>query len=94
MVNPMNHVDPSILAALKTLKTIPEAQRVLAARKRHDEAAQRKFETQLELLRDEVEAVIPKEHPLFEAVLLLTVLHKGSNTEPEFHSALEFPNGW
>jgi hypothetical protein len=48
----------------------------------------------MSLLSDEVEAVIPKEHPLFDTVLLLTVLRKVTKTEPEPQSALEFPHGW
>lgn len=90
----MNKVDPDILAALKTLAVDGDSPRVLRARKRHDEATQRRFETQMELLSDEVEQVIPKDHPLFESVLWLTVLRKCTVAEPEMHSELEFPNGW
>ena len=88
--------DPDILAALKTVAADGDSQRVLQAHKRHDEATQRRFETQLELLSDEVEKVVPRTHPLFELVLVLAVTRKieRKQQEPEFHSALEFPNGW
>ena len=55
--------DPDILAALKTVAADGDSQRVLQAHKRHDEATQRRFETQLELLSDEVEKVVPRTHP-------------------------------
>jgi hypothetical protein len=90
----MKHVDPDIIAALRSIAADEESQRVLAARKRHDEHTRRRIETEMSLLSDEVEAVIPKEHPLFDTVLLLTVLRKVTKTEPEPQSALEFPNGW
>ena len=92
----MNNVDPDILYALKTVAADGESQRVVQARKRHDEHTQRRFETEMALLSDEVEAVIPKDHPLFETVLLLAVARKIENKqqEPEFQSALEFPNNW
>jgi hypothetical protein len=92
----MNNVDPDILAALKTVAGDSDSHRLLQVHKRHDEAAQRRFETQMELLSEEVERVIPRNHPLFELVLILAVTRKVERTqqEPEFHSALEFPNGW
>ena len=86
----MKHIDPDIIAALRSIAADGESTRVVQARKRHDEHTQRRFETQLELLSDEVEAVIPKDHPLFESVLLLTVLRKVMHDEPEFVSDLEF----
>jgi hypothetical protein len=90
----MKRTDPDIIAALRSIAAEGESQRVLAARKRHDERTQRRIETEMSLLSDEVEAVIPKDHPLFDTVLLLTVLRKVTKTEPEPQSALEFPNGW
>jgi hypothetical protein len=90
----MNSVDPDIIAALRAVGGDGESARVSQARKRHDEATQRRFETQMELLADEVEELIPRNHPLFESVLLLTVLRKVTQDEPEFASDLEFPQGW
>jgi hypothetical protein len=92
----MKPVDQDILAALKIIAADADTPRVLQARKRHDAATQRRFETQLALLSDEVEAVIPKEHPLFDLVLTLAVARKVERTqqEPEPDSALEFPFNW
>jgi hypothetical protein len=94
----MKHVDPDILAALKSLASGADSPRVAQARKRHDEATERRFETQMALLSDEVEAVVPKEHPLFELVLILVCARKveRSQQEPEFQSFVDegFPNGW
>ncbi len=48
------------------------------------------------MLSEEIERVIPRTHPLFESVLLLTLLRRveRSQQEPEFKSDLEFPNHW
>lgn len=92
----MNRVDPDIVASLNSLAAVGEAARLSQVHKRHDAATRRRFETQMELLSDEVAAVVPPNHPLFESVLLLTVIRKMGHTqqEPEFESELEFPNGW
>ena len=92
----MNKADPDILAALETLAADADSPRIRSVKARHDKSNQQHFETQMELLSDEVEAVVPRNHPLFELVLVLTVARKIERThkEPEFHSALEFPNGW
>lgn len=92
----MKAVDKDVLATLKTLAADGESQRVLQAHKRHDEHTQRRFETEMELLSEEVETLVPRTHPLFELVLLLAVATKIERKQqtPEFHSALEFPNGW
>jgi hypothetical protein len=90
----MRPTDPDIIAALRSIAADGDSQRVLKARKRHDEHTQRRIETEVSLLSDEVEAVIPKEHPLFDTVLLLTVLRKVTKTESEPPSELEFPHGW
>jgi hypothetical protein len=92
----MKPVDPDIISALKSVAGDGESQRVLKAHKRHDEHTQRRFETEMELLSEEVETLVPRTHPLFNLVLLLAVTRKIERTqqEPEFHSALEFPNGW
>src|SRR5271166_2619239 len=78
----MNTLDPDIVAALRSIAADGESHRVSQARKRHDEATQRRFETQMELLSDEVEQLIPRTHPLFESVLLLTVIRKIGHTDP------------
>jgi hypothetical protein len=92
----MNNHDPDILAALKSIAVGAQSTRLAHVRKRHDAATARRFETQMELLSDEVEELVPRNHPLFESVLVLTVLRKMQHThrEPEFESELEFPNGW
>jgi hypothetical protein len=92
----MKNVDPDILAALKTVAADGDSQRVLQAHKRHDEHTQRRFETEMELLSEEVERVVPRTHPLFDLVLILAVARKmeRKQQEPEFRSALEFPNNW
>lgn len=92
----MNKVDPDILAALETVAADADSQRLLKAKARHEKHSQQIFETQMELLSDEVERVVPRSHPLFELVLILAVARKleRKHKEPEFHSALEFPNGW
>ena len=92
----MKHVDPDIIAALRSIAADGESQRMLAARKRHDEHTLRRFETQMELLSEEVERVVPRTHPLFDLVLILAVARKieHSQQEPEFHSELEFPHNW
>ena len=92
----MNRVDADIIAALKSIAADADTQRLLQTRKRHDAATQRRFETEMELLSDEVERVVPRTHPLFKPVLVLAVIRKleSKQQEPEFRSALEFPNGW
>ena len=50
----------------------------------------------MELLADEVEELVPRNHPLFESVVLLTVIRKMERVEPEFNSYLDdgFPEGF
>lgn len=100
----MNNVDPDIIGALKTLAADGESARVLQAHKRQDEATQRRFETQMELLSEEVERVVPRSHPFFDVVLILAVARKIERAEalaearkhPEFIPDFEkgFPQGW
>lgn len=92
----MRKVDPDILAALESLASDADSPRIRSVKARHDKSNQQHFETQMELLSDEVEAVVPRSHPLFEVVLILAVARKLERKQqvPEFHSALEFPNGW
>ncbi len=90
------NVDPDILAALKTVAAEGESQRVLNIKARHLNRVERHFETEMQLLSDEVERVVPRTHPLFDLVLILAVARKieRKQQEPEFHSVLEFPHGW
>jgi hypothetical protein len=92
----MNKIDSDILDALKTVAGDGESRRLLRARKRHDERTKQRFETQMELLSDEIERVIPRNHPLFESVMLLTVIRKLGNAEHEYIPDFErgFPQGW
>ena len=55
-------------------------------RAKHDKQLDEQFETQLELLIDEVERAIPRSHPDFMKVLLLAVMSKVAKqqVEPEF----------
>jgi hypothetical protein len=72
----MRHVDPDILAALKTVAADGDSQRVLGAKARHEKQAEQHFHTQLELMSDEVERVVPRSHPLFNLILILAVTRK------------------
>lgn len=98
MATAMKNVDPDILFALKIVASDGDSQRVLKVKERHQQRLQEHFETQMQLLGDEVEKVVPRTHPLFDLVLTLAVVRKieraQAQQEPEFHSALEFPNGW
>jgi hypothetical protein len=92
----MKQIDSDVLFALKSVAADADSVRVSAARKRHDEHTRLRFETEMELLSEEVETLVPRTHPLFELVLILAVTRKleRSQKEPEYHSALEFPNNW
>jgi hypothetical protein len=72
----MNRVDGDILAALKTVAADADSQRLLRVKAKHEKQHQQTFETQMELLSDEVERVVPRGHPLFELVLILAVARK------------------
>jgi hypothetical protein len=99
----MKHIDTDIIAALKHLASDGDAQRVLTIKAKHQKQDQERFETQMQLLIDEVERAVPRNHLLFELVLILTVARKVERIqqeielrqqESEFPSALNFPNGW
>jgi hypothetical protein len=94
----MNSLDPDILAVLKTIADSGELERVATVKAKHQKQLEDKVHTQVELLADEVERVIPRNHPLFMPVLIGTVLRKvlRIQQEPEFKSFLEegFPQGW
>lgn len=89
-------IDPDIAAALKAIAADVERLRVAKVRARHAKQAEQRFETEMELLTDEVERVIPKDNPLFPIVLLLAVARKIERTqvEPKFKPFADFPNGW
>jgi hypothetical protein len=94
----MDHVDPDIIFALKKLAADGGAQRVLKRKEKYEKRTERQFETQMQLLVDEVERVVPRTHPLFDLVLIVAVARKieKSQQEPEFHSFVDegFPQGW
>jgi hypothetical protein len=90
----MREIDPDILAVLKAIAASGEVVRVAKVNAKHERQALDRMETQLELLSDELERVIPRSHPIFNTVLMGAAIHKVSRTqeEPEFRSFLEFPN--
>ncbi len=94
----MNNVDPDILFALRTIASGKDAQRLPDVKARYEKRLQQHFETQMQLLVDEVERVVPRNHPLFELVLILAVARKveRKEQEPEFVSDIEagWPQGW
>jgi hypothetical protein len=96
-----SNIDPAILDALKMISGPDgESLRVAKVRKRNAAQVEAKLETQMELLADEVERIIPRNHKLFEVVLMLAMMLKvkkitEEQEEPEYKSALEqFPPGW
>jgi hypothetical protein len=92
----MNNIDPDILAVLKAMAASGEVARVAKVREKHERQLEERVYTQVELLSDEVERVIPRTHPLFSRVLIGTAIRKAviAQEEPETPSELEFPNGW
>jgi hypothetical protein len=100
----MKSVDPDILAALKSIAADADTPRVLAARKRHHEHTLQRFQTEMQLLSDEVERVVPRTHPLFDLVLVLAVARKIERTQTQQEAQQEaefipdfgkgFPQGW
>jgi hypothetical protein len=94
----MNNVDPDILFALKAVAGDGESQRLLGLKAKYEKRTEQQFETQMQLLVDEVERVVPRGHPLFDLVLTIAVARKVERTrqEPEFQSFVDegFPNGW
>jgi serine phosphatase RsbU (regulator of sigma subunit) len=83
-------VDKDVLAVLKTMAAPVEEARLAKLKAKHNRLTQRQVETQLELLADVVEQVIPRTHPLFNAVLLETAILKVSqeHEQPEDESFL------
>ena len=95
----MKHVDPDILYALQTIAS-DDQQRLLNVKAKHDRQNQQRFETQMQLLVDEVERVVSRSHPLFDLVLTIAVARKIERTqvqqEPEYIPDFDrgFPQGW
>jgi hypothetical protein len=90
------HLDSDLLSVLKNIAGRGEIQRVAKVHAKHQRQLEERINTQVELLSDEVERVIPRNNPLFMQVLFCTVLHKLARNiqeqpEPEFRSYLEFP---
>jgi prophage DNA circulation protein len=81
--------DKDVLAVLQAMAASGEAARLAKVQARHDEQTQRRMETQFELLADVVERYIPRNHPLFQTVLLEAALRKVSQQhQPEDESFL------
>jgi len=75
--------DKDVLAVLQAMAASGEAARLAKVQARHDE------QTQFELLADVVERYIPRNHPLFQTVLLEAALRKVSQQhQPEDESFL------
>jgi hypothetical protein len=90
----MKTIDPDIAAALKKVFEVRRLHHVGKIRQKQQQQALDKLETKIQLIADEVEEVLPTNHPAFEMVLALTVMEKLTK-EPEFKSELDhFPPGW
>lgn len=81
-------IDPDVVQAARK---VFDTHRVNNIRAKHHRQEQQKIETQVQLLVDEVSQVIPLTHPAFLAVLMLAASKKFDKQEPEYKSALEFP---
>jgi hypothetical protein len=94
----MNNVDPDVLAALRTIFEARRNSHLGKVHAKHSKQAEAQFETQIELLVDEVEKVCDPKHPAFLLVLMLAVMEKvnKATAEPEFRSFLGegIPNNW
>jgi len=92
----MKTLDPDIAAAVRTIFEARQAHHRGKIKAKHRRQLEEKLTTQIELLSDEIEEVIPKSHPAFPLILVLAVEGKISKAfeEPEPPSDLEFPNGW
>lgn len=94
----MNNIDPDIIHTLRMLAADANSQRVLSLKAKYEKRTEQQFETQVQLLVDEVARVVPRSHPLFDIVLILAVARKveRSQQEPEYIPDFErgFPAGW
>jgi hypothetical protein len=87
----MKNVDQDVLHAVQTIfeaRRNSHAGKVKAKHRKQDEA---RFETQIELLFDEVQKVMDPKHPAFLLVLAMAVVEKleRHTAEPEFKSFLD-----
>jgi hypothetical protein len=91
----MRGIDPDIAAAVKMVFEARRSHHVGRIREKQAKQLEAEIATQIELLSDEVEEVIPKNHPSFQLVLMLAVAEKLKRlmVEPEYKSCLEFPEG-
>lgn len=101
-------IDPDILASIKrhdlTGEHQQEVQRLLGVKRRREDQLVNRIETQLELLADELEQVMPRTHPKFQAVLMGAFIRRVTRAkrlaeaqrEAEFDAYLDggFPQGW
>lgn len=91
-------IDPDVLAVLNAIVADGESERVATVKTKHEKQLEERIHTQIELLSDEVERVIPRSHPLFVRVLISTAIRKAlhGQQEPEFRSFLDegFPKDW
>jgi hypothetical protein len=93
----MRTIDPDIAAAVRTVFEARRGKHVGNIRAKHRKQAEERLATQIELLSDEIEEVIPKDHPAFPLILLLAVKSKMSKhcEQPEEPGLDEgFPQGW
>ncbi len=93
----MKKIDPDIRSVLAALAVLPERKRVAKVKAKQRKRAENRLSTQLELLADELDSVIPRSHPLFNVVLMQVAIRKAlhAHEEPEYKSCLDvFPDGW
>ena len=72
----MNNVDPDIIHALRMLAADGESKRALGLKAKYEKRTEQQFDTTLQLLVDEVARVVPRNHPMFDLVLILAVARK------------------
>jgi hypothetical protein len=86
----MKEIDPDIAAAVRAVFETRRAEHVGKIRDKHTKQLEDELETKIQLLWDEVSQVLDPKHPLFPAVLLLTVVRKITKqpAEPEYRSCL------
>jgi hypothetical protein len=72
----MRNIDPDIAEVLRMLQAGREAKRVGKVRAKNLETARDKIETMIELVGEELEAHIPRTHPMFLPALTAIVIHK------------------
>ena len=91
----MNNLDPDLQHVLQKLgaglRVRCEAERLAKVHAKRERQLLDKLETTLELMGDELEAVIPRTHPMFNIILIEAVTHKVINRlqKDEFQSYIE-----